>query len=180
MKRICVFCGSASGRKDAVHILEAQELGKLLAQNKMGLVYGGASIGLMGALADSCLKSNGEVWGVIPEFLQTIEVGHGQLTKLHVVESMHERKQLMYDLSDAFVALPGGFGTLDELCEIMTWAQLKHHNKPCFILNSNGFYDRLLDHFDHLVEEKFLSVEHRQILHCAQNLEELLGKLENI
>ncbi len=177
MKNICVFCGSASGREGGGYMEQAQSFGRLLAKNKMSVVYGGASIGVMAAVANSALEEGAEVYGVIPEFLKQIEIGHLGLTKLHIVETMHERKQIMYDLSDAFVALPGGFGTLDELCEIMTWAQLKHHEKPCFILNENGFFDALLKHFDSLVTEGFLSAEHRKILTTYSTQEELIEHL---
>lgn len=180
MKKICIFCGSASGIEGKGYTEMAQNLGHLIAKNGWGLVYGGASVGVMGVIADSCLKYGGEVIGVIPESLQEIEVGHDHLTQLYVVDSMHARKQLMYDLSDAFIALPGGFGTLDELCEIMTWAQLKHHQKPCFIYNYNGFFNHLLEHFDFIVQEGFLSIEHRRIAGSVNSQNELEQKLSNL
>lgn len=178
MKSLCIFCGSASGGGEGMYLKEAQEVGRWLADHDIELVYGGASIGVMGEIANACLEFGGRVVGVIPESLLKIEVGHKNLSELHVVESMHERKQKMYDLSDAFLALPGGFGTLDELCEILTWAQLKHHKKPCYILNSTGFYDHLLTHFDHLVTEKFLSLEHRRLLNEVKKIDEVLASKE--
>lgn len=160
MKNLCVFCGSKDGVGTKYLDLGA-ELGAGLAQNNIGLVYGGASIGVMGAMADSCLKNNGTVMGVIPKSLMEWEVGHGRITELLVVDNMHDRKSKMYDLSDGFVAIPGGMGTLDELCEIITWAQLKYHKKPIYVLNDYGFFDNLLNHFDLAVKEGFLSQEHR-------------------
>src|ERR1035441_6706670 len=137
MKRICIFCGSSPGRRPE-YATAAEELAAELVRRNIGLVYGGGNVGLMGILADAVLKLGGEAHGVIPEHLMALEVGHKGLTKLHVVRSMHERKALMADLSDAFVAMPGGFGTLEEFCEIVTWAQLGLHAKPCGILNVLG------------------------------------------
>jgi uncharacterized protein (TIGR00730 family) len=143
MKRICVFCGSSQGNRTEYRAA-AEELGAELVRRNIGLVYGGGNVGLMGLLADSVLQAGGEAVGVIPENLMAREVGHNGLTKLHVVHSMHERKTLMADLSDAFIALPGGFGTFEEFCEIVTWAQLGLHAKPCGILNVLGYYTPLL------------------------------------
>jgi uncharacterized protein (TIGR00730 family) len=176
MKQICVFCGSSAGGRPEYHAA-AEELGRELARRHMGLVYGGGKVGLMGLLADAALSAGGEVVGVIPEHLMAWEVGHDRLTKLHVVRSMHERKALMADLSDAFIALPGGFGTLEEFCEVLTWTQLGLHAKPCGILNVVGFYSPLLALFDHLVEEGFLSRENRALVLARQSPSELLEAL---
>jgi uncharacterized protein (TIGR00730 family) len=177
MKRICVFCGSSSGRRPEYRAA-AEELGRELARRKIGLVYGGGNVGLMGALADAVLSVGGEVTGIIPEHLVAKEAGHNGLTRLHVVRSMHERKALMADLSDAFIALPGGLGTLEEFCEVLTWSQLGLHSKPCGILNVAGFYSPLLAVFDHLVEERFVSRENRALVLARQSPCELLRALE--
>jgi len=142
------------------------------------LVYGGGNVGLMGVIADAVLRAGGEVVGVIPEHLLAREVGHKRLTKLHVVRSMHERKALMADLSDAFVALPGGFGTLEEFCEVVTWTQLGLHAKPCGILNVKGYYSALLRMFDHAVEERFLKPENRALVLARESPADLLHALE--
>lgn len=163
MQRICVFSGSSSGRigdyRDA-----AVELGTLLAERNIGLVYGGAAVGLMGAVADATIAAGGNVIGVIPSALVDREVAHTGLSDLRVVGSMHERKALMADLSDAFVALPGGIGTFEEIFEVWTWTQLGTHAKPCAMLNVHGFYDRLLGFLDHVVDEAFLKPVHREML----------------
>jgi len=162
-KRICVFCGSSDG-KSSEYREKAKELGVELAKQDIGLVYGGASIGVMGAVADACLEAGGEVIGVIPQSILDIEVGHDHLTRLHVVKDMHERKAKMYELSDGFFTIPGGMGTLDELCEIVTWSQLGYHNKPCYVINQNGFFTNLLNHFRHANAEGFLSDEHLDLV----------------
>jgi hypothetical protein len=177
MKRICVFCGSSQGSRPEYRAA-AEELGTELARRGTGLVYGGTSVGLMGVLADAVLRAGGEAVGVIPERLMKREVGHKGLTKLHVVRSMHERKALMADLSDAFIAMPGGYGTLEEFCEIVTWAQLGLHAKPCGILNVQGYYSPLLAMFDHAVEERFLKVENRSLVLARDSVPELLQALE--
>ena len=146
-----VFCGSNYGARDD-YSDAATKLGSLLAEHGIGLVYGGARVGLMGVVADAALAAGGEVIGVMPQALVDREIAHSNLTKLHIVHSMHERKQLMADLSDAFVALPGGFGTFEELCEVLTWNQIGIHNKPCGILNTLGYYDGLLAMFNHGVQ----------------------------
>lgn len=174
MKKLCVFCGSSRGLSEN-YIKEAQDFGKELVKNNIGLVYGGASIGVMGALADSVLENQGKVWGVIPKSLQDWEVGHTGITSLEVVDSMHKRKERMYELSDGFVAIAGGMGTLDELCEIITWAQLKYHAKPCYILNQGNFYQHLIDHFDYIVEQGFLSKKHRELVRVKSSVSELLA-----
>jgi len=156
MRYVCVFCGSSAGTRPA-YIEAARALGTTLAAHNLGLVYGGSKVGLMGAVADATLAAGGEAIGVIPEFLEAKEIAHTGLTQLHVVRSMHERKALMADLSDAFVALPGGYGTLEELLEILTWGQLGLHSKPIALLNIEGYYDPLLALFDHAVRERFLS-----------------------
>jgi uncharacterized protein (TIGR00730 family) len=177
MRRICVFCGSSPGSRPEYRAA-AEEMAAQLARRKIGLVYGGGNVGLMGVIADAVLGAGGDVQGVIPEHLMAREVGHKGLTKLHVVRSMHERKALMADLSDAFVALPGGFGTLEEFCEVVTWTQLGLHAKPCGILNVLGFYSPLLRMFDHAVEERFLKPENRELVLARDKPAELLQALE--
>ena len=156
MRYVCVFCGSSAGTRPA-YVEAARAVGTALATQGLGLVYGGSKVGLMGAVADATLAAGGEAVGVIPEFLAAKEIAHTGLTGLHVVRSMHERKALMADLADAFVALPGGYGTLEELLEILTWGQLGLHRKPIALLNIEGYYDPLLALFDHAVGEGFLS-----------------------
>jgi uncharacterized protein (TIGR00730 family) len=153
-------------------------MGAELARRNIGLVYGGGNVGLMGIIADAVLRAGGEAQGVIPEHLMAREVGHNGLTKLHVVRSMHERKALMADLSDAFVAMPGGFGTLEEFCEVVTWTQLGLHAKPCGILNVLGYYSPLLAMFDHAVEERFLKPENRALVMARESPADLLQALE--
>jgi len=177
MKRICVFCGSSEGSRPEYRAA-AEEMGAELVRRNIGLVYGGGNVGLMGIIADAVLKAGGEATGVIPEHLMAREVGHKGLTKLHVVLSMHERKALMGDLSDAFVALPGGFGTLEEFCEVLTWTQLGLHAKPCGILNIRGYYTPLLAMFDHAVEERFLKPENRALVLAGESAADLLQALE--
>src|SRR6478672_5649734 len=154
--RICVFCGSSVGAKPK-YLAEAKSLGLQMAGGGWGLVYGGTSIGLMGATADAALAEGVEVIGVLPQALQDREIAHRGLTKLHLVGSMHERKALMASLSDAFIALPGGYGTLDEFFEIVTWAQLRIHSKPCVLINTHGYFDFLLRFLHHAVKEEFVS-----------------------
>ena len=160
----CVFAGSAEGNQ-AKYADSAEALGRELAARGAGLVYGGARIGLMGALANTVLGSGGAVTGVIPRPLAEREVAHDGLTTLHLVSSMHERKQLMADLSDGFIALPGGLGTIEELFEMLTWAQLGIHGKPCGLLNVAGYFDRLLEFLDHTVGEGFIRSPHRDLLY---------------
>lgn len=176
MRRICVFCGSSSGRGPA-YLHAAEQLGLLMAQRGIGLVYGGASVGLMGAVANAVLAGGGQVTGVIPQALVEREVAHNGLEDLRVVGSMHERKALMADLSDAFVALPGGIGTFEELFEVWTWTQLGTHAKPCGVLNVNGFYSTLGAFLDHVVAEGFLKPVHRTMLQVAQTPADLLDGL---
>jgi uncharacterized protein (TIGR00730 family) len=178
MKRICVFCGSSAGSQPEYHAC-AQQLGAELTRRKIGLVYGGGNVGLMGAIADSVLEAGGEAIGVIPEHLMSREIGHNRLTKLHIVRSMHERKALMSDLSDAFIALPGGFGTLEEFCEVLTWSQLGLHAKPCGIVNVLGYYTPLLAMLDHAVQERFLKPQNRALVLARDKPAELLQALED-
>jgi hypothetical protein len=177
MKRICVFCGSSAGSRPEYRAC-AEDLGAELARRNIGLVYGGGDVGLMGAIADSVLKGGGEAIGVIPEHLMAREIGHKQLTKLHVVRSMHERKALMADLSDAFIALPGGFGTLEEFFEVLTWSQLGLHVKPCGIVNVLNYYTPLLAMLDHAVEERLLKAQNRALVLSRETPTELLQALE--
>lgn len=174
--RVCVFCGSRSGERP-IYADTAAALGNLLARRGFGLVYGGGNIGLMGIVADAALAAGGEVIGVIPQHLQQCEVAHAGLTQLHVVDSMHTRKALMADIADVFVAAPGGFGTLDELCEILTWAQLGLHGKPCGLLNVAGYFDPLLAMFDQATREGFLSTQHRQLIVSAHDAQHLIDRL---
>ena len=178
MKRLCVFCGSNRGR-EPIYARAAQELGTALVRRGWGLVYGGGHVGLMGTIADAVLEAGGEVVGVIPQALVDKELAHRGLTTLHVTVTMHERKALMADLSDAFAALPGAYGTADELFEILTWAQLGLHTKPIGILNVAGFFDPLLAWVDKAVSEEFLKRKHRERLFVAENAEELLDRLLN-
>ena len=176
VKRICVYCGSNSGARPA-YAEAARAFGTVLARREFGLVYGGGRVGLMGIVADAVLAAGGDVIGVIPEALATKEVAHLGLKDLRVVKSMHERKALMVELADAFVALPGGFGTLDEFCEVLTWAQLGLHRKPHGLLNLEGFYDSLLALFDHAVAEQFIRPIHREMVIAEKDPERLLDLL---
>jgi uncharacterized protein (TIGR00730 family) len=177
MRRLCVFCGSSAGNRPAYRDA-AGRLGGLLAARGVGLVFGAGHIGLMGVLADAVLAGGGTAAGVIPQALVDKELAHRGLTELHVVKTMHQRKSLMADLADAFLALPGGYGTADEFFEVLTWAQLGLHAKPIGLLNVAGFFDPLLAWVDHCVREAFLRPEHREILRVASDPEELLGLLE--
>jgi uncharacterized protein (TIGR00730 family) len=178
MKRVCVFCGSSAGSRPEYRAC-AEELGAELTRRKIGLVFGGGNVGLMGTIADSVLKAGGEAIGVIPEHLMTREIGHKQLAKLHIVRSMHERKAMMADLSDAFIALPGGFGTLEEFCEVLTWSQLGLHEKPCGIVNVLGYYTPLLRMLDHTVEERFLKPQNRALVLSRDTPAKLLDEFED-
>ena len=176
MNRICVFCGSKTGT-NPLFLETAVELGRVLAQRGLGLVYGGASIGLMGAVADSVMGCGGRVVGVIPEAMATKEVAHEGLSEMHVVSSMHERKSMMARLADGFVALPGGFGSFEELLEMITWAQLGIHRKPVAILNVSGYYDPLIQLFERAIEEGFIKPRNRQLVVVKQEPDELLETL---
>ncbi|MBB5031518.1 LOG family protein [Prosthecobacter vanneervenii] len=177
LRRICVYCGSSSG-SDAAHRAAAHEAGAFLARSGRGLVYGGGNVGLMGAVADGALSEKGEVIGVIPQSLMEKELGHGGVTQLHVVRSMHERKQMMVDLSDGFIALPGGFGTLDELFETLTWLQLSFHDKPVGLLNVGGFFDGLVDFISHMSRSGFLKPEHAACVLVERDPAILLDRME--
>ena len=177
MQRICVYCGSSSG-SNGLYAQAATELADILVQNDLQLVYGGASKGTMGILADAVLERGGGVHGVIPKMLQEKEIAHSGLTELHVVASMHERKSMMAALSDGFIALPGGFGTLEELIEMLTWGQLRFHDKPCGVLNVMGYFDKLLEFLDHTHEEGFLRAENRAMLLCDKSPAGLIRKFE--
>jgi len=176
MKRICVFCGSQVGKNELYQSV-ADELGKLLVQNHIGLVFGGGSIGLMGVLADSVLSSGGEVIGVIPSALATKELLHPNVPDMRCVASMHDRKALMSELADAFIALPGGYGTFEELFEVITWAQLGFQRKNIGLLNIAGFFDPLIRFIDHAVEEQFISDKHRSLIVVENKPDELLKEL---
>ena len=176
MRRVLVFCGSSPGRLP-VYVDAATALGDELAARGLGLVYGGAQVGIMGAVADAVLAAGGEVIGVIPRMLVEKEVAHTGLTDLRVVETMHQRKALMESLADGVVALPGGFGTLEELFEIVTWAQLGIHSKPVALLNVSGYWDQLLAFIDHMVAERFLRPEQREALLVGDSAAELLERM---
>ena len=174
--RLCVFCGSSAGKRPE-YAAAARTLGQLLASQRCALVYGGARVGLMGALADSALQHGGEVIGVIPRALVEREIAHTGVSDLRVVETMHERKALMAELADGFVALPGGVGTLDELFEVWTWAQLGLHRKPCGLLNVGGYYDELSDFLDRSVVEEFLKPEYRTMLVVERTPQKFLDRM---
>jgi uncharacterized protein (TIGR00730 family) len=177
MRRVCVFCGSSPGASP-VYAEAAGRLGHALAAAGIGLVYGGAQVGLMGILADTVMKAGGTVTGVIPRALEEREIAHLGLTSLRVVGSMHERKALMADLSDGFIAMPGGIGTLEELFEILTWGQLGMHAKPCGLLDAGGYFAALLGFLDHMVEQRFLRPEHRALLMVDDDPERLLTRFQ--
>ena len=174
-KKICVFCGSGKGNSPE-YLEAAGHLGKLLAEKNIGLVYGGARVGLMGEVARNVLLNGGEVTGIIPKYLAEKEVANTDLTDLRIVGSMHERKAMMAELSDAFIALPGGLGTIEEFFEILTWAQLGMHTKPSGLLNINGYYDKLIAFVDHMVIQEFVRPENRSMILIDENPEALLDK----
>jgi uncharacterized protein (TIGR00730 family) len=177
MKRICVFAGSSSGSQPE-YLAAAQELGQALARQAVGLVYGGARVGLMGALADAVLAARGHVTGVIPEALVAKEVAHDGLSDLRIVASMHERKAVMAELADGFIALPGGWGTLEEFFEVLTWAQLGLHQKPCGLLNVRGYFDGLLSFIEHSIHERFVKRENRSMVIVSSSPGALLELLD--
>jgi uncharacterized protein (TIGR00730 family) len=177
VKSLCVYCGSARGASPR-YVAAARELGAALAERKIRLIYGGARIGMMGETADAVMQGGGEVIGVIPEHLQSSEVGHSGITELKVVESMHVRKKLMFDLSDAFAVLPGGFGTLDELFEIITWRMLSLHTKPIVILNIGGYWDGLQALFDQMIAEGFARPATRQHFSVVNSVGRLFDILD--
>jgi uncharacterized protein (TIGR00730 family) len=174
--RLCVFCGSRTGQ-DPRFAQAAVELGTLLAQREIGIVYGGGRVGLMGVLADAARAQGGEVIGVIPQSLADREVAHSGLSELHVVESMHDRKALMAELAAGFIALPGGFGTLEEFCEVITWSQLGLHRKPCGLLNVAGYFDSLVAMFDYGVEQGFITATSRAIVLQAATPDEIIERM---
>ncbi|HWI50494.1 MAG TPA: TIGR00730 family Rossman fold protein [Rummeliibacillus sp.] len=176
MKKLAVFCGSSNGASD-VYIEGAKKLGKELAKRNIALVYGGASVGVMGAVANSVLEEGGYVIGVMPSFLEKREISHKNLSELIVVDSMHDRKAKMADLADGFIALPGGPGTLEEFFEVFTWAQLGLHRKPCGLLNINHYYDPLITLFNHMADEKFLHEQYRSMALVNEEPKELLDQL---
>jgi len=177
LQRICMFCGSSSGTGE-IYVESAREVGRLLCERDIELVYGGGKVGLMGAVADACLAAGGRVTGVIPQLLVDKEAAHCGLTELRVVQTMHERKALMADLADAFLALPGGYGTWDELCEVLTWTQIGIQRKASALLNVNGYYDPLLAMADRAVAEGFLHDVHRELLLTDTDPARLLDRLE--
>jgi len=177
MKRICVFCGSSPGARPE-YLEAANRLGRLLASKNIGLVYGGGNVGIMGQIARTVQEANGEIIGVIPRALAEKEVAFTELSDLRVVVSMHQRKAMMVDLSDGFIALPGGLGTIEEFFEVLTWSQLSIHTKPCGLLNVCHYYDKLMAFLDHTVTEQFIEPEHRATVMIDEDPEVLLQKFE--
>jgi uncharacterized protein (TIGR00730 family) len=175
--RICVFTGSRTGARSR-YVEAARDLGRLLVERGYGLVYGGGNVGLMSVVADAALERSGQVIGVIPELLVDKELAHRGLTELRIVKSMHERKAVMAELSDGFLGLPGGIGTMEEFFEVLSWAQLGLHEKPCGLLNPGGYYRHIIQFLDHAVEEGFLKLEHRSMLIVEQEAEKLLDRFE--
>ncbi|WP_335965855.1 TIGR00730 family Rossman fold protein [Galbibacter sp. PAP.153] len=178
MKSVVIFCGSSEGN-DAIYGEMAKELGSTLAKNKLVTVYGGSKLGLMGKVAQGALENNGKVIGVIPEFLKTREIVHTGISEIRTTQNMHERKLLMNELSDAVIALPGGFGTMEELFEIVTWGQLGLHQKPIGILNINGFYNDMIALFNGMVAKGFLKQENYDLLLIDETIDGLLTKMKN-
>lgn len=175
-RRVAIFCGAHTGNGSRF-IDIAESVAQHVVERNMGIVYGGGRVGLMGVIADAALQAGGEVVGVIPQALAGEEIAHSGLTQLHVVASMHERKALMADLSDGFIALPGGFGTMDEFCEILTWAQLRIHAKPVGLLNADGYYDELLALFDKMVSQGFVAPKNRGLVRSATSITDLLDTM---
>jgi len=177
-KNIAIFCASAEGTQP-LYLDVAREMGRALAARRYGCVYGGAQIGMMGALADAGLEAGGRVIGVIPHVLEKVEITHRGVTELHIVPNMHERKALIASISDAFIALPGGIGTFEEIFEAMTWAQLRIHTKPCLFLNAGGYYDKLLEFMDHVAAEGMFRGKNRGLLKVAATVDEALAIVES-
>jgi len=177
MKRVCVFCGSNDGTKPRYREM-AEAVAEELVRRRIGLIYGGGNVGLMSVVAGKVLRGNGEVQGVIPHFMVEKELARQDLSKLHIVGSMHERKALMADLSDGFLALPGGFGTLEEFCEMITWRQLHIHHKPCGLLNVDGFFNALIAFVDHQVQEGFVTPENRSLIQTSDNPADLFDLMQ--
>ncbi len=178
MKRITIYCGANVGN-DAVFEEQAYLVGKTLAQQNIGVVFGGGKVGLMGAVANGAMQNGGVVIGVIPHFLCTKEIAHDGITEMITVDTMHQRKTLLNELSDAMIALPGGFGTMEELFEMLTWSQLGLHKKPVAVLNINGFYDSLLALIQTMVDKQFLRKEYQQMILSSDNIDDLLEKIKN-
>ncbi len=178
INQICIFCASGIGI-NSCYEKGAYEVGKMLAEKNIGIVYGGGNVGLMGTIANAALKYHGSVIGVIPEILMRKEVAHMNLTKLHVVQNMHARKMMMHELSDGVITLPGGFGTFEELFEMLTWGQLGMHNKPIGILNINGYYDLLLKFIDHSVKEGLLKPVFKEMILVSDDVNQLLHSMQN-
>jgi len=176
LKSVCVFCGASTGH-NPLYREAATTLGRTLAERGLTLVYGGGAVGLMGVVADAALAAGGQVIGIIPQSLERSEIGHKGLTRLEVVDGMHARKARMAELADAFIALPGGLGTLEELFEVWTWGQLGYHGKPLGLLEVNGFYQQLSGFLDHLVGEGFVRPQHRGMLQRSESAGELLDQL---
>jgi len=176
IKRVCVFCGSSAGNK-STFTDETRALGKRLTEQNIELVYGGGSVGLMNVIANTVLTYVGKAHGVIPDHLLQREVGHNNLTALHVTDSMHERKAMMAELSDAFIALPGGYGTLEELMEAITWLQLQIHTKPVILYNIDGYYDKLIDFIEHATDSGFIDGINKTLLHSVDSLDECMSRL---
>ena len=179
MPLVAVYCGSRLGNKE-VYEQAARELGRALADNGMGLVYGGASIGLMGAVADEVIKGGAQAIGVIPTFMLKHEIAHEQLTRLHLTDTMHTRKTVMAEYADAFITLPGGLGTLEEIMEIATWRQLYQHEKPMIILNINGFYDRMIEHLKYTTDQGFMKQEDLERLVVCNTIDEAIDLLKTV
>ncbi|WP_220811641.1 LOG family protein [Pseudomonas paralcaligenes] len=177
LKSVCVFCGASPGARP-IYREAAENLGRSLAERGLTLVYGGGAVGLMGVVADAALAAGGEVIGIIPQSLERAEIGHKGLTRLEVVDGMHARKARMAELADAFISLPGGLGTLEELFEVWTWGQLGYHAKPLGLLEVDGFYSRLTEFLDHLVAERFVREQHRTILQVSESPGELLDLMD--
>lgn len=179
MKKICVFTGASAGH-DPIYTETAYQLGTMIAARGFGLVYGGGKMGLMGTVADGVIDNNGHVTGIIPRFLDDVEVGHSGVTKLHIIDTMHQRKEMMYAESDAFVVLPGGLGTLDETMEIATWRQLGLHQKPVIIFNVNGYWDHLLAMLEHVVDSGFMHHHNRAHFQTAATLDDVADVLDGL
>ncbi|MBH0087251.1 TIGR00730 family Rossman fold protein [Psychrobacter sp. SCQQ22] len=179
MPLVAVYCGSRLGNKE-IYEQAARELGRALADNGMGLVYGGASIGLMGAVADEVIKGGAQAIGVIPTFMLKHEIAHEQLTCLHLTDTMHTRKTVMAEYADAFITLPGGLGTLEEIMEIATWRQLYQHEKPMIILNINGFYDRMIEHLKYTTDQGFMKQEDLERLVVCNTIDEAIDLLKTV
>lgn len=178
MEKICVFCGSSFG-SDEAYSEAARALGKTLLNHNLGLVYGGGHVGLMGEIARTVLEGGGHVTGVIPQALADRELAYKEVNDMRVVNSMHERKALMAELSDGFIAMPGGLGTMEEFFEVITWSQLAFHNKPCGLLNVKGFYDQLIRFIDGMVEKEFVDASNREMILIDDNPEALIFKMKN-